>query len=77
ISNTEWDDLLDEFEEKSYLNTHRWKPGQDPYSQYAFNQRESERIASNRALKDTRHHRPSPAVTCLIGETEISLLCEV
>ncbi|XP_058249248.1 polypeptide N-acetylgalactosaminyltransferase 14 [Hemibagrus wyckioides] len=57
ISNTEWDDLLDEFEEKSYLNTHRWKPGQDPYSQYAFNQRESERIASNRALKDTRHPR--------------------
>ncbi|TSL47659.1 Polypeptide N-acetylgalactosaminyltransferase 14 [Bagarius yarrelli] len=56
ISNTDWDDLLDEFEEKSYLNTYRWRPGQDPYSQYAFNQRESERIGSNRALKDTRHH---------------------
>ncbi|KAM9496152.1 polypeptide N-acetylgalactosaminyltransferase 14 isoform 1-T2 [Clarias gariepinus] len=57
IWNTEWDDLLDEFEEKNYLNTHRWKPGQDPYTQYAFNQRESERIPSNRGLKDTRHYR--------------------
>uniref|UniRef100_A0A8C1DVX1 Polypeptide N-acetylgalactosaminyltransferase n=1 Tax=Cyprinus carpio carpio TaxID=630221 RepID=A0A8C1DVX1_CYPCA len=53
----EWDDLLEEFEEKSYLNAHRWKPGQDPYSLYAFNQRESERIPSNRALRDTRHYR--------------------
>ncbi|KAK3506921.1 hypothetical protein QTP70_031225 [Hemibagrus guttatus] len=76
ISNTEWDDLLDEFEEKRYLNTHRWKPGQDPYSQYAFNQRESERIASNRVLKDTRHPRPSPAVTCLMSDTEIWLLLQ-
>ncbi|MCJ8750063.1 hypothetical protein PDJAM_G00195080 [Pangasius djambal] len=67
ISNTEWDDLLDEFEEKNYLNTHRWKPGQDPYSQYAFNQRESERIPSNRALKDTRHYR----CTTLHYDTEL------
>ncbi|KAB5517267.1 hypothetical protein PHYPO_G00187700 [Pangasianodon hypophthalmus] len=67
ISNTEWDDLLDEFEEKNYLNTHRWKPGQDPYSQYAFNQRESERIPSNRALKDTRHYR----CTALHYDTEL------
>ncbi|XP_056337100.1 polypeptide N-acetylgalactosaminyltransferase 14 [Danio aesculapii] len=57
ISDTEWDDLLEEFEEKSYLSAHRWKPGQDPYSLYAFNQRESERIPSNRALRDTRHYR--------------------
>lgn len=57
ISETEWDDLLEEFEEKSYLSAHRWKPGQDPYSLYAFNQRESERIPSNRALRDTRHYR--------------------
>uniref|UniRef100_A0A8C2J3D2 Polypeptide N-acetylgalactosaminyltransferase n=1 Tax=Cyprinus carpio TaxID=7962 RepID=A0A8C2J3D2_CYPCA len=55
--NAEWDDLLEEFEEKNYLNAHRWKPGQDPYSLYAFNQRESERIPSNRALRDTRHYR--------------------
>uniref|UniRef100_A0A671NR89 Polypeptide N-acetylgalactosaminyltransferase n=1 Tax=Sinocyclocheilus anshuiensis TaxID=1608454 RepID=A0A671NR89_9TELE len=57
ISDAEWDDLLEEFEEKRYLNAHRWKPGQDPYSLYAFNQRESERIPSNRALRDTRHYR--------------------
>uniref|UniRef100_A0A8C1EPT7 Polypeptide N-acetylgalactosaminyltransferase n=1 Tax=Cyprinus carpio carpio TaxID=630221 RepID=A0A8C1EPT7_CYPCA len=57
ISDAEWDDLLEEFEEKNYLNAHRWKPGQDPYSLYAFNQRESERIPSNRALRDTRHYR--------------------
>ncbi|XP_052390358.1 polypeptide N-acetylgalactosaminyltransferase 14 [Carassius gibelio] len=57
ISDAEWDDLLEEFEEKSYLNAHRWKPGQDPYSLYSFNQRESERIPSNRALRDTRNIR--------------------
>ncbi|TRY98147.1 hypothetical protein DNTS_028494 [Danionella cerebrum] len=57
ISEAEWDELLEEFEEKSYLGAHRWKPGEDPYSLYAFNQRESERIPSNRALKDTRHYR--------------------
>uniref|UniRef100_A0AAY5EUF1 Glycosyltransferase 2-like domain-containing protein n=1 Tax=Electrophorus electricus TaxID=8005 RepID=A0AAY5EUF1_ELEEL len=32
---------------------------QDPYSLYAFNQRESERVPSNRALRDTRHYRCS------------------
>uniref|UniRef100_A0AAY4CC39 Polypeptide N-acetylgalactosaminyltransferase n=1 Tax=Denticeps clupeoides TaxID=299321 RepID=A0AAY4CC39_9TELE len=53
----EWDDLLEEFEEKSYLGAHRWRPGRDPYKLYAFNQRESERIPSNRALRDTRHYR--------------------
>uniref|UniRef100_A0A8C7H3R4 polypeptide N-acetylgalactosaminyltransferase n=1 Tax=Oncorhynchus kisutch TaxID=8019 RepID=A0A8C7H3R4_ONCKI len=53
----EWDDLLEEFEEKNYLNARRWKPGQDPYKLYAFNQRESERIPSNRVLRDTRHYR--------------------
>uniref|UniRef100_A0A8C7N5G0 polypeptide N-acetylgalactosaminyltransferase n=1 Tax=Oncorhynchus kisutch TaxID=8019 RepID=A0A8C7N5G0_ONCKI len=57
ISEAEWDDLLEEFEEKNYLNARRWKPGQDPYKLYAFNQRESERIPSNRVLRDTRHYR--------------------
>ncbi|XP_067097166.1 polypeptide N-acetylgalactosaminyltransferase 14 isoform X1 [Osmerus mordax] len=57
ISDAEWDDLLEEFEEKSYLSVQRWKPGDDPYKLYAFNQRESERIPSNRALRDTRHYR--------------------
>uniref|UniRef100_A0A8B9JXH1 Polypeptide N-acetylgalactosaminyltransferase n=1 Tax=Astyanax mexicanus TaxID=7994 RepID=A0A8B9JXH1_ASTMX len=64
---TDWDDLLEEFEEKNYLTAHRWKPGQDPYSLYAFNQRESERIPSNRALRDTRHYR----CTTLHYDTEL------
>ncbi|KAJ8270671.1 hypothetical protein GJAV_G00117850 [Gymnothorax javanicus] len=57
LTEAEWDDLLDQFEEKHYLSVRRWKPGQDPYRLYAFNQRESERIPSNRALRDTRHYR--------------------
>ncbi|KAJ8355815.1 hypothetical protein SKAU_G00186090, partial [Synaphobranchus kaupii] len=57
LTEAEWDDLLDQFEEKHYLSVRRWKPGQDPYRLYAFNQRECERIPSNRALRDTRHYR--------------------
>ncbi|XP_063300151.1 polypeptide N-acetylgalactosaminyltransferase 14 isoform X2 [Pelobates fuscus] len=53
----DWDDLWDQFDERRYLNARRWKPGEDPYRLYAFNQRESERIPSNRAIKDTRHLR--------------------
>uniref|UniRef100_A0A673C2B3 polypeptide N-acetylgalactosaminyltransferase n=1 Tax=Sphaeramia orbicularis TaxID=375764 RepID=A0A673C2B3_9TELE len=49
--------MLEGFDERSYLNARRWKPGDDPYTLYAFNQRESERIPSNRALRDTRHYR--------------------
>ena len=49
--------MLEGFDERSYLNARRWRPGDDPYTLYAFNQRESERIPSNRALRDTRHHR--------------------
>ncbi|XP_023696701.1 polypeptide N-acetylgalactosaminyltransferase 14 isoform X2 [Paramormyrops kingsleyae] len=57
LTEAEWDDLLEQFEEKSYLSVRRWKPGHDPYKLYAFNQRESERIPSNRGLRDTRHYR--------------------
>ncbi|KAJ8377782.1 hypothetical protein AAFF_G00253980 [Aldrovandia affinis] len=57
LTEAEWDDLLDQFEEKHYLSARRWKPGQDPYKLYAFNQRECERIPSNRVLRDTRHYR--------------------
>uniref|UniRef100_A0A3Q3AK02 Polypeptide N-acetylgalactosaminyltransferase n=1 Tax=Kryptolebias marmoratus TaxID=37003 RepID=A0A3Q3AK02_KRYMA len=57
ISDAEWDDMMEGFDERSYLNARRWKPGDDPYTLYAFNQRESERIPSDRALKDTRHYR--------------------
>ncbi|KAM9798274.1 polypeptide N-acetylgalactosaminyltransferase 14 [Neosynchiropus ocellatus] len=59
ISEADWDDMLDGFDERSYLSVRRWKPGDDPYRLYAFNQRESERIPSNRALTDTRHFRCS------------------
>ncbi|MEQ2247469.1 hypothetical protein ILYODFUR_009692 [Ilyodon furcidens] len=57
ISDAEWEDMLEGFDERSYLNARRWKPGDDPYTLYAFNQRESERIPSDRALRDTRHYR--------------------
>ncbi|XP_069581900.1 polypeptide N-acetylgalactosaminyltransferase 14-like, partial [Brachyistius frenatus] len=57
ISDAEWEDMLEGFNERSYLTARRWKPGDDPYTLYAFNQRESERIPSNRALRDTRHYR--------------------
>ncbi|XP_065820170.1 polypeptide N-acetylgalactosaminyltransferase 14 [Labrus bergylta] len=57
MSDAEWEDMLEGFDERSYLNARRWKPGDDPYTLYAFNQRESERIPSNRALRDTRHYR--------------------
>uniref|UniRef100_A0A8B9F833 polypeptide N-acetylgalactosaminyltransferase n=1 Tax=Amazona collaria TaxID=241587 RepID=A0A8B9F833_9PSIT len=40
-----------------YLSARRWKGGEDPYRLHAFNQRESERIPSDRAVRDTRHHR--------------------
>ncbi|XP_029281683.1 polypeptide N-acetylgalactosaminyltransferase 14 [Cottoperca gobio] len=56
ISDAEWDDMLEGFDERGYLSARRWKPGDDPYTLYAFNQRESERIPSNRALRDTRHY---------------------
>ncbi|XP_061757142.1 polypeptide N-acetylgalactosaminyltransferase 14 isoform X2 [Nerophis ophidion] len=57
ISDAEWEDMLDRFDERSYLSARRWRPGDDPYTLYAFNQRESERIPSNRAMRDTRHIR--------------------
>ncbi|XP_041281069.1 polypeptide N-acetylgalactosaminyltransferase 14 [Onychostruthus taczanowskii] len=56
-SDADWDDLWDQFEERRYLSARRWKGGEDPYRLHAFNQRESERIPSDRAVRDTRHHR--------------------
>ncbi|KAK2498639.1 hypothetical protein MC885_012610 [Smutsia gigantea] len=55
ISDADWDDVWDRFDERPYLNAKKWRVGDDPYKLYAFNQRESERIASNRAVPDTRH----------------------
>uniref|UniRef100_A0A8C6YWE3 Polypeptide N-acetylgalactosaminyltransferase n=1 Tax=Nothoprocta perdicaria TaxID=30464 RepID=A0A8C6YWE3_NOTPE len=45
------------FEERRYLSARKWKGGEDPYRLHAFNQRESERIPSDRAVRDTRHYR--------------------
>nr|XP_048699348.1 polypeptide N-acetylgalactosaminyltransferase 14 isoform X3 [Caretta caretta] len=56
-SDVDWDDLWDQFEERRYLSARKWKGGEDPYRLYAFNQRESERIPSDRAIRDTRHYR--------------------
>ncbi|XP_030200821.1 polypeptide N-acetylgalactosaminyltransferase 14 [Gadus morhua] len=57
MSDAEWEELLEGFDERVYLSARRWRPGDDPYALYAFNQRESERIPSNRALRDTRNYR--------------------
>lgn len=57
ISEPDWDDQWDQFDERRYLNAKKWRVGDDPYKLYAFNQRESERISSNRAVPDTRHLR--------------------
>lgn len=53
----DWDDPWDKFDERKYLNAKKWRVGDDPYKLYAFNQRESERISSNRAVPDTRDKR--------------------
>ncbi|XP_031807087.1 polypeptide N-acetylgalactosaminyltransferase 14 [Sarcophilus harrisii] len=54
---SDWGDLWDEFEERRYLSAKKWQVGQDPYKLYSFNQRESDRIPSNRAIRDTRPDR--------------------
>uniref|UniRef100_A0A3B5MR55 Polypeptide N-acetylgalactosaminyltransferase n=1 Tax=Xiphophorus couchianus TaxID=32473 RepID=A0A3B5MR55_9TELE len=69
ISDEEWEDMLEGFDERSYLNARRWKPGDDPYTLYAFNQRESERIPSDRALRDTRHY--------VLNRTPVHLIHEI
>ncbi|XP_064412670.1 polypeptide N-acetylgalactosaminyltransferase 14 [Latimeria chalumnae] len=53
----DWDEAWGRFDEHRYLSVQQWKPGEDPYKRYAFNQQESERISSNRAIRDTRHYR--------------------
>ncbi|KAI4577895.1 hypothetical protein MJT46_019426 [Ovis ammon polii x Ovis aries] len=64
ISDGDWDDLWDQFDERRYLNAKKWRVGDDPYKLYAFNQRESERIASNRVVPDTRLFRCTLLVYC-------------
>lgn len=76
-SEADWDDLWDQFEERRYLSARKWKGGEDPYRLHAFNQRESERMPSDRAVRDTRHHRfcphrpPSPGTPGTAGGPQL------
>lgn len=45
------------FDEKSYLANGQLRPGDDPYKEHAFNLQESNRIGSDRNIRDTRHYR--------------------
>uniref|UniRef100_A0A7N8Y6N3 Polypeptide N-acetylgalactosaminyltransferase n=1 Tax=Mastacembelus armatus TaxID=205130 RepID=A0A7N8Y6N3_9TELE len=49
--------LLGSFDEKAYLAGKQLKPGEDPYREHAFNLQESDRLGSERAIRDTRHYR--------------------
>lgn len=49
--------LLGGFDEKAYLAAKQLKPGEDPYRDHAFNLQESDRLGSERAIRDTRHYR--------------------
>uniref|UniRef100_H3CYV1 Polypeptide N-acetylgalactosaminyltransferase n=1 Tax=Tetraodon nigroviridis TaxID=99883 RepID=H3CYV1_TETNG len=49
--------LLGSFDEKAYLTEKLLKPGVDPYQDHAFNVLESDRVGSERAIRDTRHYR--------------------
>ncbi|NWU90451.1 GLT16 acetylgalactosaminyltransferase, partial [Upupa epops] len=45
------------FDEKAYLSSKLLKTGEDPYRQHAFNQLESDKLSSDRPIRDTRHYR--------------------
>uniref|UniRef100_A0AAY4ADE9 Polypeptide N-acetylgalactosaminyltransferase n=1 Tax=Denticeps clupeoides TaxID=299321 RepID=A0AAY4ADE9_9TELE len=49
--------LVGSFDEKAYLSGKQLKPGDDPYRDHAFNLQESDRLGSERAIRDTRHYR--------------------
>ncbi|XP_040266928.1 polypeptide N-acetylgalactosaminyltransferase 16-like [Bufo bufo] len=48
---------LNGFDEKLYLSSKFLKAGEDPYRQHAFNQLESDKLSSDRPIRDTRHYR--------------------
>ncbi|XP_069494686.1 polypeptide N-acetylgalactosaminyltransferase 16 isoform X1 [Ambystoma mexicanum] len=48
---------LKAFDEKVYLSSKLLKAGEDPYRQHAFNQLESDKLSSERPIRDTRHYR--------------------
>ncbi|KGL73436.1 Polypeptide N-acetylgalactosaminyltransferase 16 [Tinamus guttatus] len=45
------------FDEKAYLSSKLLKAGEDPYRHHAFNQLESDKLGSERPIRDTRHYR--------------------
>ncbi|XP_015679360.1 polypeptide N-acetylgalactosaminyltransferase 16 [Protobothrops mucrosquamatus] len=45
------------FDEKAYVSSKLLKAGEDPYRQHAFNQLESDKLSSDRPIRDTRHYR--------------------
>ncbi|XP_029114355.1 polypeptide N-acetylgalactosaminyltransferase 16 [Scleropages formosus] len=49
--------VIGHFDEKAYLSRKQLKPGEDPYREHAFNLQESDRLGSERAIRDTRHYR--------------------
>uniref|UniRef100_A0A673YRG1 Polypeptide N-acetylgalactosaminyltransferase n=1 Tax=Salmo trutta TaxID=8032 RepID=A0A673YRG1_SALTR len=49
--------LIGSFDEKAYLLEKQLKAGDDPYRDHAFNLAESDRLGSERAIRDTRHYR--------------------
>ncbi|XP_051579185.1 polypeptide N-acetylgalactosaminyltransferase 16-like isoform X2 [Myxocyprinus asiaticus] len=49
--------LMGLFDEKAFLSSKQLKAGEDPYREHAFNLQESDRLGSERAIRDTRHYR--------------------
>ncbi|XP_048831399.1 polypeptide N-acetylgalactosaminyltransferase 16 [Brienomyrus brachyistius] len=49
--------VIGHFDEKAYLSGKQLKAGEDPYREHAFNLQESDRLGSDRAIRDTRHYR--------------------
>ncbi len=49
--------LLGSFDEKAFLSSKQLKTGEDPYRDHAFNLQESDRLGSERTIRDTRHYR--------------------
>ncbi|XP_062910040.1 polypeptide N-acetylgalactosaminyltransferase 16-like isoform X2 [Mobula hypostoma] len=45
------------FDEKAYLSSKLLQLGEDPYGHHAFNQRETDKLASDREIRDTRNYR--------------------
>lgn len=45
----------DKFDDKTYINKKRVRPGDDPYARNKFNQQASDNVPTNRKVPDTRH----------------------